>query len=111
MLDNKRTVITLGYFDSVHIGHRQIINKALKLAKDLDATLTVFSFNGDLKGKISQHSKYVYNPKERCEIFYKLGASEVFLAPLTKKYLSKGKLAFLNDLNAKLNILCLRCWK
>ena len=43
------TVIAMGYFDSVHLGHQMVIRKARKLADERGATLTVFTFLGNVK--------------------------------------------------------------
>ena len=37
-------MIALGTFDGVHLGHRQLIHEALALARGLDATSTVATF-------------------------------------------------------------------
>ena len=49
MSDNRcnPTVVALGYFDSVHLGHRRVIESAKKLAEELNASLTVFTFGGE----------------------------------------------------------------
>ena len=109
MLDKSKTVIALGYFDSVHTGHRKVILEALKLAKSQNATLTVFSFNGELKGRFSDSRGYVYSPRERKQIFDSLGVDQVFFAPVTKSYLDKSKLAFLSDINSRLDICAYVC--
>ena len=65
MLDNKKTVIALGYFDCVHIGHQEVIKRAKEVSKSLDANLVVFSFDGNLKGAInSGDGTYIYNKEE-----------------------------------------------
>jgi riboflavin kinase/FMN adenylyltransferase len=106
MLDNK-TVIALGYFDSVHIGHRQVIKKARETAEKLSANLAVFTFGGNLKGAIfGEDEKCVYTPVERKAIMSEIGVSEVFFAPTTKEFLSLDKKEFLDFINQKYNIVC-----
>ena len=54
------TVLALGYFDSVHLGHRKVIEEAKILAEKLSASVTVFTFGGNLRGALSRRSdKYV----------------------------------------------------
>lgn len=109
MLDKgfKPTVIALGYFDSVHLGHQKLIKLAKEYADKHGCTLTVFTFLGNVKAKINlTDEKSVYLPRER-EIFIRdLGADYIYFAPITKTFLSTGKLAFLNGLNKKFNIKC-----
>ena len=79
-------VIALGYFDSVHRGHREVISRARALADLLKVRLAVFTFGGNLKASLcGGEEKYVYSPKERAGILRSLGArkkdiSRVFTA-------------------------------
>lgn len=99
------TVVALGYFDSVHLGHRRVIETAKSLAKELSATTTVFTFGGNLRAALSRRAdKYVYSLSERQEILKEMGVENVFVQPVDFNFLSMGKLAFLNMLNRKFNI-------
>ena len=99
------TIVALGYFDSVHLGHRKVIETAQSLAKELSASVTVFTFGGNLRAMLSRRDdKYVYSLAERKEILKEMGVENVFVQPVDFNFLSMGKLAFLNMLNRKLNI-------
>lgn len=99
------TVVALGYFDSVHIGHRKVIEEATTLAKELGASVTVFTFGGNLRAMLSRRDdKCVYLLDERKEIFDEMGDLNVFVQQVDFNFLSVGKLAFLNMINKKLNI-------
>ncbi|MBE7083081.1 MAG: riboflavin biosynthesis protein RibF [Clostridiales bacterium] len=106
MSDNKTTaVIALGYFDSVHRGHKKVIQTAKNLADLQGAKTVVFTFKGNLRAKISnKEQKQVFTIRERSEFMYEVGVDEIFFAPTTNTFLSMGKLAFLNFLNKKYNI-------
>ena len=66
MLNREKTVIALGYFDSVHKGHRRVIEQARRYAKKQGARLVVFTFKGNLKAMLSgQKEKNVYTARER----------------------------------------------
>lgn len=106
MLNKEKTVIALGYFDSVHKGHRKVIEKARCYAKEQGASLTVFTFKGNLKAMLSgEKEKNVYTAKEREKLLKDIGADQIYFAPVNKSFLSKGRLAFLNLLNKKFNII------
>ena len=106
MSDKKKTVIALGYFDSVHKGHRLVIDIARRYANEHGATLTVFTFKGNLKAHIfGKDEKNVYTAKERENLIRELGADQIYFAPVNKSFLSLGKLAFLNHLNKKFDII------
>lgn len=107
MLDNKKspTVIALGFFDSVHAGHKKVIQSAREIADRKGLTLTVFTFLGNLKAILNKtNDKCVYLPKEREKLLMNLGADYVFFAPTTKEFLSQDKKTFLDWLNAKYDI-------
>nr|MBO4518306.1 riboflavin biosynthesis protein RibF [Clostridia bacterium] len=106
------TVVALGYFDSVHLGHRKVIESAMALAKELSAKTTVLTFDGNLRAALSRRAdKCVYSVKERTAIFKEMGVSDVFVQSVDFNFLSIGKLAFLNLLNKKLNIKGYVCGK
>lgn len=103
----KPTVLALGYFDSVHVGHRKVIETAKKYADEHGATLTVFTFGGNLRAVLScSQDKVVYLPKEREDLLRSTGADDVYFASVDFNFLSMGKLAFLNMINKKFNIIC-----
>lgn len=104
------TVVALGYFDSVHLGHRKVIEEAKKLAEQLSAKVTVFTFDGNLRAALSlRDDKFVYSLEERKAIFAEMGIKDVFVQSVDFNFLSMGKLAFLNWLNRKMNIVGYVC--
>lgn len=104
------TVVALGYFDSVHLGHRKVIEEAKSLAEELSASVTVFTFGGNLRAMLSRRNdKYVYSPEERKEILNEMGIENVFVQPVDFNFLSMGKLAFLNMINKKLDVKAYVC--
>lgn len=109
MLDklNGRVVIALGYFDSVHLGHQMVIKTAKEQAKKFGAKTVVFTFKGNLRATLSGgQGNVVYNANERENFIKDLGVDQVFFAPTSRKFLSMGKLAFLNYLNKVYDICC-----
>ena len=107
MLDKQKTVIALGCFDSVHLGHQKVIKTAKKHADENGLTLTVFTFSGNLKAIINKtEEKNVYLPFERETLLKNLGADNIYFAPITKEFLSTDRKDFLDELNKKFNISC-----
>lgn len=115
MSEIKKTVIALGYFDGAHEGHRAVITAAKTLAKKLNATLTVFTFHGNLRLAVGKGgfnaNKRLLTDAEREEIYTALGADKTYFAPITASYLAKGARAFLNDLNRKFHVAAYVCGK
>jgi riboflavin kinase/FMN adenylyltransferase len=107
MLDKStKTVLTLGYFDSIHLGHQKVIKSALELASKLDAKVTIVTFSGNLKHALNnENEKVVYTDSEREKLYYSLGVDNVFFAPATKEFLAMDSIEFLNFLNDKFNVV------
>ena len=107
MLDKQKTVIALGCFDSVHLGHQKVIKTAKQYDDENGLTLTVFTFSGNLKAIINKtEEKNVYLPFERETLLKNLGADNIYFAPITKEFLSTDRKVFLDELNKKYDISC-----
>ena len=90
------TVIALGYFDSVHLGHQRVIKKAREFADKSGCSLTVFTFFGNVKDVLNgRKESSVYLPGEREKIIKTYGADNVYFAPTTEDFLSLDKKVFL----------------
>ena len=110
--EKKPTVLALGFFDSVHKGHRKVIERAKRYAEEHGASLTVFTFGGNLRATLNcSEDKMVYLPNERERLIKELGADNVYFAPVDFNFLSMGRLAFLNMMNRKFNVICYVCGK
>ncbi len=110
MSDKRKSVIALGYFDSVHAGHRAVLESAKKIANDLGANFVVFTFQDGLKSVLGDSlDTYVYNAEERQKIYHELGANEIFFAPTTKQFLCLEKEEFLDFVCKKFNPVAFVC--
>jgi len=68
-----KTVITIGNFDGVHIGHRKLIKKTINLAKKFNAKSLVFSFWPHTRQVLlSKDFNTIFNKYERREILKSL---------------------------------------
>lgn len=107
---SKGIVIALGYFDSLHIGHRKVIKSAKTLAEKLNAHLMVFTFAGNLRATLNgQSEKYVYSLTERQALLTKMGVDSVYFAPISKDFLSLTREEFLDKINSEYRILGYVC--
>ncbi len=106
-MSDRKTVIALGYFDSVHKGHRLVMQKARELADKDNSNLAVFTFKGNLKkAVVGDDEKYVYSYREREDIIKEMGVDEVYFAPVNKEFLSLDRNEFLELINQKYDISC-----
>lgn len=95
-----KKVYALGLFDSMHKGHRELIEEGKKLTKVLNAELCVVTFDDDLCGLLSKTSKEVYLLREREEIISSLGVNRIKVLPGSKEFLQTDKIDFLKFLSA-----------
>ena len=66
----EKCVLALGFFDGVHIAHRDLIQAAREIADERSLRLGVLTFGGEIKSG----AKRIYESDEKTEIFESLGA-------------------------------------
>lgn len=99
--NKKSVVLALGYFDSVHLGHKEVIGSAIEKAKTLNAKTVVFTFKGNLRAQIKKEREtFVFTAKERESLILSLGVDEVFFAPISDDFLSLSATEFLDYINS-----------
>ena len=65
-------VLALGFFDGVHLAHRDLILRAKDVAYRNNLKFGIFTFKAD--GRIKNGFERLYNDREKAEIFESLGA-------------------------------------
>ena len=65
------SVLALGFFDGVHIAHRDLMKTAKEEARKRGISFGIFTFSS---GGIKQDSAKIYSDEEKAEIFKELGA-------------------------------------
>ena len=71
------TVIALGFFDGVHLGHRKLIKEAKEIAEREGLPLAVFTFSSE---SFTKKGRSIYTTEERLLILEGLGVDEVYIA-------------------------------
>ena len=74
----EKCVLALGFFDGVHIAHRDLLNRAKEIARADGIAFGIFTFasSGKIKGKVQR----LFDDSEKAEIFDSLGADFVIFA-------------------------------
>lgn len=104
---SKRSVIALGYFDGLHLGHQEVIKMAKEEAEKRNLPLAVMSFrphpiNIITKGKrIVQHIMTVCQKRDALE---QLGVNLFYLVDFTEEFASLTPRQFVKDYLVKLNV-------
>ncbi|MBQ9781629.1 MAG: bifunctional riboflavin kinase/FAD synthetase [Clostridia bacterium] len=94
-----KIVIALGYFDSIHIGHKELLKTANELATRYGAISSSLLFTGSFKGE-----KNVFTLKERLIKLHILGIQKVVLQELNSEFMKKSPTTFINELLSFYNI-------
>lgn len=80
-------VIAIGDFDGVHLGHREVIGRAVQVAKSLQIPSAVMTFDPhprEVLGK-AQYSKYITPIGEKMRQFSALGVDDVFIVEFDRE--------------------------
>jgi riboflavin kinase/FMN adenylyltransferase len=82
------TIITLGTFDGIHVGHRFIIEEVVKKAADLVGRSFLITYHPHPRKVITGQNQIdlLSTPSEKIEIFETLGIENVLIVNFTKKF-------------------------
>ncbi|WP_062061714.1 bifunctional riboflavin kinase/FAD synthetase [Aquimarina longa] len=87
--DNKMpSVVTIGTFDGVHIGHKKIIERLVESAENSNIESVILTFFPHPRMVLQQDSeiKLINTIDERMQILKKTGLSSVVVHPFTKEF-------------------------
>ena len=65
-------VTVLGFFDGVHIAHRELIAKAKSIAANKNIPLVIFTFSNE--DNVKKNTKILFTDEEKLELFEELSA-------------------------------------
>ncbi len=94
------TVITIGTFDGVHIGHRKILKKLIKNAKSKHLKSTVLTFFPHPRMVLQKDNdiKLLNTIAEKVKIFDELGLDYLIIHPFTKEFSRLSATEFVRDI-------------
>lgn len=91
-IENKNEyAVCLGMFDGVHIGHRELINKTVTLAKEKALKSAVLTF---LRKK---EKNKIYPLETKIKLIEKMGIDTVFIIDFDKKFMEKSPEEFIRE--------------
>jgi riboflavin kinase/FMN adenylyltransferase len=84
----KKTIVTLGTFDGVHIGHQKIIEKLLQNAKEYNCESLILTFFPHPRMVLQEGSdiKLLNTIDERSVLLDKLGLDNLIIHPFDKEF-------------------------
>ncbi len=94
------TAITIGTFDGVHIGHRQILERLINNAKhaNLNSVLVTFFPHPRMVLQKESNLKLLNTLDEKIEILESLGLDYVIVHPFTKEFSRLSAIEFVRDI-------------
>jgi len=99
IVDIHPTIIALGNFDGVHIGHQQLIGRTVKSAKAANLKSAVFTFSNHPRNVLSKEKvKSILYPDEKAAIIENLGVDYMFNIPFDDEIQHMDAIAFINHL-------------
>lgn len=105
-VDNSPKIVTLGNFDGVHKGHKELIKKAVEIGKEKEIPSFVVSFFPHPRLFFNEELKYINTLKEKNRNIEKLGIDALVVLEFNKDIASLTRENFVkeilyNKLNAK----------
>lgn len=101
--NKKQTVITIGTFDGVHIGHREILKKLTAEAKKDDLESIILTFFPHPRMVLQKESdiKLINTIDERIAIFSKTELDHLIIEPFTKEFANLSAEAYVKNVLVK----------
>ncbi|MEU7879762.1 bifunctional riboflavin kinase/FAD synthetase [Microbispora bryophytorum] len=87
-LDWGRSVVTIGVFDGVHLGHQRMVARAVEMARDLGlpAVAVTFDPHPDEVVRPGSHPPRLTTTDRRAELLFALGVDAVCVLPFTLEF-------------------------
>ncbi len=104
---SKKTIITIGTFDGVHIGHQKILGQLINASKKKNQTSVVLTFFPHPRMVLQKDSniKLINTIDEKSDLLKKLGLEELIIHPFNRNFSRLTAFEFVRDvLVNKLNI-------
>lgn len=104
---DRKTVLTLGTFDGVHIGHKKIVDRLIQSATDENCESVILTFFPHPRMVLQESSEIVLlnTIDERAELLKKSGLDSLIIHPFDKAFSRLTAEEFIRDiLIEKLNI-------
>lgn len=101
--NDRQSVVTIGTFDGVHIGHKSILKRVVETAKKEDLDSVVLTFFPHPRMVLQQNSdlKLLNTIDERTELLRQTGLDHLVVHPFTQAFSRLTALEFARDILVK----------
>ncbi len=100
--------VSLGFFDCMHLGHREIVRAASEYCRARGTTNALFTFMNDISA-VKDADKQIYTYDERKELYAACGVQKVIAYEFNDRLKNTSKRDFLDDLTQKYDISAFAC--
>ena len=84
-----KTIVTIGTFDGVHLGHQKIIKRLVEIKQKQGGETVLFTFNPHPRKVLfpdQKDLKLITTTEEKCELLKQFGIDNVLVFPFTKAF-------------------------
>jgi riboflavin kinase / FMN adenylyltransferase len=102
------TIMALGYFDGIHMGHQKVIETAVELAKKNNSMPAVMSFHPHpsvVLGKADKNWTYITPLEEKKQLLERMGVDRFYLVKFDLDFASLSTEVFVDQYIVGLNVL------
>ncbi|UJF35384.1 bifunctional riboflavin kinase/FAD synthetase [Paenibacillus hexagrammi] len=106
-----KQVVAIGDFDGVHLGHQEVIGRAIQTAKRLDLPASVMTFHPHPRSVMGQHKyEHLLTPIHRkMEILASLGVNHVYIVTFDDSLMHLSPQQFVDDVLELLGVESIVC--
>ncbi len=100
----KHSIVTIGTFDGVHIGHQKIIKRLIELKNAQGGETVLFTFDPHPRKVLFPEQtdlKLITTTKEKCELLQQFGIDNVLVFPFTKEFAQMQASDYISEIIAK----------
>ncbi len=102
-MENRKSVVALGMFDGVHIGHKKILDTAVLIAKSRGLVPTVYTFANHPQELFGKEVQRLCTNNQRCEYMKRLGIQYIDMVDFTDDIRVSSPADFIEMLIKRLN--------
>ena len=92
------SVVALGMFDGLHMGHRALLTATVELAEKLHCQSLVYTFKNHPRSVLSVAPPLLMTPHERCEAMLSLGIDRIVMKLFDRRMAKREPSEFLEGL-------------
>lgn len=102
--DLKNTIVTIGTFDGVHLGHQKILKKLVELKKKNGGETLLFTFDPHPRKVLfpeQRDLKLITTTQEKCDLLKQFGIDNVLVFPFTIEFSKMSAQDYISNIISK----------